>query len=69
MRKLAIWLGMSMSMLIPLIRRAGRQVGKSGVAMSYIHVEWMGYAFSLVLGVSDLGAEYAQHARKLMGED
>jgi hypothetical protein len=68
MRKLAIWLGMSMSMLIPLIRRAGRQVGKSGVSMTYLHIEWMGYAFSFVLGVSDLGAEYAEHARELMEE-
>ena len=56
-------------MMIPIIRKAGRQVGESGVAIRYIHVEWMGYGFSFVFGAMDLGADYAQHARKLMGED
>jgi hypothetical protein len=66
MGKLAIWTGMSIMMLIPLITHSGRKVGQSGVTMRYLSVEWLGYGFTFVFGVSDLGEEYAEHAKELI---
>ena len=66
MHKLAVRVGMSIIMLIPLITRMGRKVGPSGVAMRYLNVEWLGYGLTFVFGVADLSEEYAEHAKDLI---
>jgi hypothetical protein len=57
---------MSVMMLIPLITRMGRKVGPSGLSMTFIGVEWMGYGLTFVFGVADLSEEYAEHAKDLI---